>query len=420
MIKKKFNKLNNYVYEEVLDNGLRIYICNIKRKNVLAEMTVLYGSNDICFKKEEDRGFIKTYSGVAHLLEHLMYLPNDDFDPARIYAENGAANNAYTDKKTTTYYVYGSSHFKENLNTLLTLVNSLKVKNEDLLKEREVIKQELLKYTDNPRYIASKRSVLNTIVKDSMRYDSGGEVFDLDKISLETINTCFKYFYQPSNMFLVICGDVNPKETINQIKEFYKNKSDCNFKVIRKEYKEPAAVLKEKEVIHKNISNKVISINYKIKKPNIDEYKLRIYLRALLSLKFGPLSKVYDDNLRDSNYVTNIEYGTFYIKDYAFLNFEVTVQKSPDKVIDLIDSILKDENLNEEYTEVYKKIMIKNLILDFENPSNVADLIESDILRDNSIKYDIYDEIKALDTLEFKKFIKTLDFSNKSEVIISK
>ena len=43
MMKKKFDKLNNYVYEEVLDNGLRIYICNVKRKNIYAEMTVLYG-----------------------------------------------------------------------------------------------------------------------------------------------------------------------------------------------------------------------------------------------------------------------------------------------------------------------------------------------------------------------------------------
>ena len=61
MIRKKFNKLNNYVYEEVLENGLRIYICKIKRKNIFAEMTVLYGSKDTEFKKEEDKNFIKTY-----------------------------------------------------------------------------------------------------------------------------------------------------------------------------------------------------------------------------------------------------------------------------------------------------------------------------------------------------------------------
>lgn len=59
MIRKKFNKLNNYVYEEVLENGLRIYICKIKRKNIFAEMTVLYGSKDTEFKKKKTKTLSK-------------------------------------------------------------------------------------------------------------------------------------------------------------------------------------------------------------------------------------------------------------------------------------------------------------------------------------------------------------------------
>ena len=420
MIRKKFKKLNNYVYEEVLDNGLRIYICQMKRKNVFAEMTVLYGSKDICFKKKGSSEYIKTYPGTAHLLEHLMYLPDASFNPSKIYEENGASHNAYTNKSTTSYYFRGSTNFEDNLNTLLTCVTNLNVGENDVIKEREVIKQELLRYVDNPGYIAANRCIQNAIVKDNARYDNGGEIEDLYKINLDMIKTCFEYFYHPSNMFLVVCGDVDPEKVVNQVRNFYINKKYPKFTIIRKEEKEPLKVLKKNEVIHKDVSNKVICINYKIKKTEMDEFKLRVYLRALLELKFGPLSNIYDENLKNSNYITNIEYGIFYIKDYAFLNFQVTVQSNPEEFINLVDYVLKNGNLNEEYTEVYKKMMIKNLILDFENVSYVADIIEGDILKYNTIKYDIYDEIKALDVMDFKEFIKTLDFSNKSEVICEK
>ena len=184
MIRKKFNKLNNYVYEEVLENGLRIYICKIKRKNIFAEMTVLYGSKDTEFKKEEDKNFIKTYTGTAHFLEHLIYTKDGDFDPAEIYNKNSASHNAYTNKTVTAYHFYGPRNFEENLNTLLKCVTTLNITKKDVDKERNIIRQELLKYEDNPGFISDTKCLENTIIEDSYRYDTGGKVSDLDKIDL--------------------------------------------------------------------------------------------------------------------------------------------------------------------------------------------------------------------------------------------
>lgn len=59
-----------------------------------------------------------------------------------------------------------------------------------------------------------------------------------------------------------------------------------------------------------------------------------------------------------------------------------------------MDATLKDEEINTKYTEIYKKLMIKNLILDFENSSRVAALIESDLLKYKKVYYDIYSKIK--------------------------
>lgn len=155
-------------------------------------------------------------------------------------------------------------------------------------------------------------------------------------------------------------------------------------------------------------------------KPKIDEYKLRVYLNAFLTLKFGSLTKIYEDILKNPNYISDINFSTFHTKDHSYLNFEVTVQNDPEKVIKLIDDTLKDEEINTKYTEIYKKLMIKSLILDFENSSRVASLIESDLLKYQKVHYDIYDKIKSLDAEDFKEFVKTLDFSNRSYVIVEK
>ena len=85
-----------------------------------------------------------------------------------------------------------------------------------------------------------------------------------------------------------------------------------------------------------------------------------------------------------------------------------------------MDDTLKDEEINTKYTEIYKKLMIKNLILDFENSSRVASLIESDFLKYQKVHYDIYDKINYLDAQDFKDFIKNLNFSNRSYVIVEK
>lgn len=420
MIKKKYNKLNNTMYEEVLENGLRIYICPLKRKNIYAEMNVLYGAKNISFKKEEDQEFIKTYTGTAHFLEHLIYTPDGDFNPAKIYNKNAASNNAYTNKNLTTYYFYGPLNFEENLNTLLRSVNSLNITEKDVDKERGIIKQELLKYADNKSFIAKTKALENAIVEDSYRYDTGGRIEDLEKIDLQMIKTCFEYFYRPDNMFLIIAGNVNPQKVIVQVKEFYQNKKFPKFKVIRNKYNEPAKVLKEKEIIHKDTSNNYISITYKIKKPKIDEYLLRVYLNAILRLKFGPLTKIYNSTYQDSNYVSDIDYGVTLIDDYALICFDVIVRNNPEKTIDLIDDTLKHAEINEDYIEIYKKLMIKTIILDFESPDRVASLIENDCLRYNHPIYDIYDKIKSLDVLDYQNFTKTLDFSNRNYVIVGK
>ena len=91
---KKINieKLDLNIYEEVLDNGLRVYLCKIPRFNIHARLTALFGGSTLEFKLKDDRDYNKVPAGVAHFLEHKLF-DKKDYDPLKIFENNGASAN---------------------------------------------------------------------------------------------------------------------------------------------------------------------------------------------------------------------------------------------------------------------------------------------------------------------------------------
>ena len=123
MEKKTFNHLDLDIYEEVLDNGLRIFVCPIDKHEIHASMTTLYGSEVLEFKPRGQDKYIKIPEGTAHFLEHKMFAKEDGIDPMTVFERNGAATNAYTSMHITRYYYTGPGKCFENLENLLDCVS---------------------------------------------------------------------------------------------------------------------------------------------------------------------------------------------------------------------------------------------------------------------------------------------------------
>ena len=79
-----FHNLDLTLYEETLDNGLKIYIvpkdnCN----NIYATFTTKYGSVDTKFLQNSKE--IISPNGIAHFLEHKMFEQKNGKDPFEIF-----------------------------------------------------------------------------------------------------------------------------------------------------------------------------------------------------------------------------------------------------------------------------------------------------------------------------------------------
>ena len=421
MEKKSYAGLDLDVDEEVLDNGLRVYISPIPRHTIHARITTFFGGSTLEFKLDGDSSFTKVPGGVAHFLEHKMFEKKDGKDPLSVYENNGASGNAFTNEFVTAYHFTGAGHFFENLETLLRCVHEPYFTDENVLKEKGIISQEKKQDLDNPFSIVYDRCLINTFHNLDFKNTVLGSLDDINSITKEDLYNCYNTFYHPSNMILTISGDVDPDKTLRFIKDFYK-KYDFKKrpKVILKHKDEPLTVVKEKDVIYMDNLSKEILICYKVKKPTYikDEYLNRIYFSFLLDLKFGAIASIVDVFAKDTNLISPVSSYLEPVDDFYMIVFNATVKDDADSFVDLVDKTIKDMNFNEENFNLIKKAILNSIILSTENSNGICSMIANQVYFFGNPIYDMHDKLKGLNFEIFKKSIEDIDLNNRSVVVL--
>ena len=95
MKKTPIYNLDLDVYEETLDNGLKIFIipkCDVN--NTYVTFSTNYGSVQNEFVPINENEMIKVPDGIAHFLEHKVFEQKDGIDPFTFYSKTGADCNA--------------------------------------------------------------------------------------------------------------------------------------------------------------------------------------------------------------------------------------------------------------------------------------------------------------------------------------
>ena len=217
MICREYPHLGERVYEAELANGLSVRIVpkpGFTRKYAL--IAADYGSADTAFVRDGQR--VTTPDGVAHYLEHKMF-DTPEGDAMERFAAYGASPNAFTGYDMTAYYFSCTEHFEENLRTLLEMVAVPWFKEESVEKERDIIAQEILMYEDSADSKLFENLFAAMFRNHPIRVPISGSVESIGEITAETLDTCFRAFYAPSNMMLCVVGDVDPETVIRHAEE---------------------------------------------------------------------------------------------------------------------------------------------------------------------------------------------------------
>lgn len=422
MEKKTYSNLELDVYEEVLDNGLHVFICPMDRNEVFARVTTLYGSSILEFKPHGKDEFVEIPKGTAHFLEHKMFAKKDGIDIMNNFQQNGASNNAFTSSHVTSYYFSAPNKFFENLENLLHLVTEPYYTDENVAKEQGIIDQEIKAGFDDPEQSAYYTTLLNTFVKLPYRYPVAGYTDSIKDITPEILYDCYNTFYHPSNMVLTITGNVDADETIKFIKDFYGKLDYTNMPQIEvKKYDEPKEVFKEEEVVYKDISNYFLENAYKIYLGDIDMDLLKVieYIEIYLIIKFGSISKFNQECFEDKNILTPIHYMMDSKDDFLYVDFGAKVIEKKD-IFERIYNNLNDKDFSEEDFDLILKNVLKATILMTENVSRVNNSIDYQFRKYGKVVYDIYDIYKSLNYEECLEVINALDFTHNTRTIVTK
>lgn len=421
MKKIKLNNIDEEIYYEKLENGLDVYLYNKEDcTNNYVTFTTKFGSIYNEFIPIGETEMLKVPHGVAHFLEHKVFVQKSDPQPEDFFANSGALCNAYTTFKNTTYLFSGPNKLKGNINFLLDYVQEPYFTKENVDSEKGIITQEIHMCDDNPTDVLYEYIRKNSFYHNPFKDSIIGTTKDINQITPEILFTCYNTFYHPENMFLVVTGNFNEEEILNTIIE---NQSKKEFKPLNKikvkEYKEPNKVVKEKQIININTPISKIAYNLKIslKDIDIDIRKYNLYLFIIFSIIFDDTS-LFDEEAKKANIITNSLYLNILNCDSHLLVSLINETNSYEKLITKIEETLKNIDISEEDLERKKRVLISNELFSFENIEVINDMIIDNLIFKNEIEEDIIGILKSLNKEELDNILDNLDLTNKSIVVL--
>ena len=200
-----------------LSNGMQLIVQPDRRAPTAVHMVwVRVGSMDE----------VDGTSGVAHVLEHMMFKGSRSVPPgefSRRVAALGGQENAFTSLDYTGYYQQIPAH---RLEDVMRLEADRFAHNEwpdaEFRKEIEVVKEERrLRTEDQPRALLWEQLSAAAFTASPYRRPIVGWMSDLDAMTPEDVRQFHRQWYVPGNAAVVVAGDVDVAQVRALAEKYY-------------------------------------------------------------------------------------------------------------------------------------------------------------------------------------------------------
>lgn len=421
MKKIELTGLDQTLYYEKLPSGLELYMVPFQNKNNFAVHYVTkYGSRITKFVPAGEKEMIQVPDGIAHFLEHKMFETESGEDPFSFYAKSGTDCNASTSWKCTRYLFEGTNSFDRNLDYLLTYVNQPYFTDQNVEKEKGIIAEEIKMYDDEPMWCLDHEIKQALFQKDPMRIDIAGTVESIQKITKEDLYACYHTFYQPSNMFLVAVGAIDPEQVVSIVQQNEALNSKKNHgKITVAPWKEPKEVTTSYKEVEMDVSVTKMALSIKIPwDKKMDHYEYSTYCGMILTALFG-MSSAFREKYWKEKYFSSFGQEREYTEDYIVFQFLAETEK-PKELAQVILDTLEHGKITKEDIERIKKVWLSSEVMMIDNIDVTLDNIVYDIIEYGHIIPNKLDIIRHLDYDRLTEIRKKLDISNHALVVMKK
>lgn len=372
-----YDNLQETLYYEVMDNGLRVYVLPKPGfQKTYATFATKYGSVDNHFKVQGESE-TRVPDGIAHFLEHKMF-EEPEGDIFAKFASNGASANAFTSFDQTVYLFSATENIHENLETLIDFVQNPYFTDQNVEKEKGIIGQEINMYQDNPDWRVYFGLIEAMYKVHPVHIDIAGTVESIGTITKEDLYTCYNAFYHPSNMLLFVVGGVDPEETMNLIRSNQARKSyDKQGSIERLFDPEPQGVEEKRRESRLAVSLPKCLFGFKEKQVGLsadEQLRRDLTTKLMMDLLFGSSTelyqKLYDEDLISDSF--GHEYNSS--PQYAFSAVGGDT-KDPDQLLERIRTEvdkLKASGFQASDFERARKKKMGGYLRMLNSPENIA------------------------------------------------
>ena len=200
-----------------LDNGLRVIVHEDRRAPVMVSQ-VWYRAGSM----DEFNGT----SGVAHVLEHMMFKGTKNVPPGEFskrIAAAGGRENAFTSRDYTAYF---QQMQKDRLELSMQLeadrMANLAISDALFAKEIQVVMEERrLRTDDQPQSVLYERLMATAYQAHPYRRPIIGWMDDLSHMTAQDARDWYARWYAPNNATLVVAGDVEAANVVALAKRYF-------------------------------------------------------------------------------------------------------------------------------------------------------------------------------------------------------
>ncbi len=193
------------IVDTTLPNGLRVIVKEDHRAPVMVSQ-VWYRAGSI----DEFNGT----TGVAHVLEHMMFKGTKDVPPGEFskrIAAAGGRENAFTSRDHTAYFQQMQNEKLElSMQLEADRMANLIIDDASFAKEIQVVMEERrMRTDDNPQAVLYERMMAAAYQAHPYQRPIIGWMNDLEQMTGQDARDWYKRWYAPNNATLVVAGDVN-------------------------------------------------------------------------------------------------------------------------------------------------------------------------------------------------------------------
>lgn len=385
------SKVKEKLYIEKLKNGLTVMI--IPKKGIQKKYIIWgtnYGSNDNRFIVPGENEVTEVPKGVAHFLEHKMFEQENGRNSLDVLTDIGVSANAYTTNDHTAYLYEATDNFYEALDEFMDYVQHPYFTDENVEKEKGIIGQEIMMYDDYPQWKVYLNALECMYYNNPVKLDITGTIETISHIDKDVLYKCYKTFYNPSNMAMVVAGDFEPEKLLEEIKKrLVNNKSNGEIKRIFDE--EPQEIVKSYVEQNMEVSMPLFTIGIK-DTPAEEKERVRknIAIEILLNMIIGASSDLFKELYNKGNcyWSPSIEYD--FNKNYAHILL-TGQSNNPQELFEMFKQQVKysiENGLNEEDVERTKKMIYGEYIKEYDDVVDISRMFLSDYFKGiNSFDY---------------------------------